>query len=167
MDVKSVFLNNELQEVYVSHPLGFVVAGEENKVLPLSKALYRLRQAPWAWYAKLDAALVALSIHRGELEHAVYMHGGGRSQLHRLIVGVYVITGSDKSELKQFKEETKSTFQMANLGLLRYYLRLEVSQGETGIWVSQREYARKILATTSMEGCNPSHTPMESQTEIE
>jgi hypothetical protein len=49
MDVKSAFLNEELQEeVYVTQPAGFVVKGAEHKVLKLNKALYGLRQAPRA-----------------------------------------------------------------------------------------------------------------------
>ncbi|KAF0889131.1 hypothetical protein E2562_022144, partial [Oryza meyeriana var. granulata] len=47
MDVKSAFLNGELiEEVYVRQPPGFTVAGHEDKVLRLDKALYGLRQAP-------------------------------------------------------------------------------------------------------------------------
>jgi hypothetical protein len=47
MDVKSVFLNGDLQEeVYVEQPMGFIVAGKEHKVLKLKKALYGLHQAP-------------------------------------------------------------------------------------------------------------------------
>ncbi|KAF0931465.1 hypothetical protein E2562_004588 [Oryza meyeriana var. granulata] len=50
MDVKSAFLNGELiEEVYVRQPPGFTVAGHEDKVLRLDKALYGLRQAPRAW----------------------------------------------------------------------------------------------------------------------
>ena len=49
MDVKSTFLNGELQEeVYVAQPAGFVFEGAEHKVLKLKKALYGLRQAPRA-----------------------------------------------------------------------------------------------------------------------
>jgi hypothetical protein len=77
-----------------------------------------------------------------------------------------VITGADDIELKQFKEEMQSTFQMVDLGLLQYYLRLEVSQGEGGITVSQRAYAVKILATAGMECCNPSHVPMENRLKL-
>jgi hypothetical protein len=49
LDVKSAFLNDDLEEeVYVTQPPGFERAGEEQKVLRLSKALYGLRQAPRA-----------------------------------------------------------------------------------------------------------------------
>ena len=34
-DVESSFLNDELEEVYVAQPAGFIVAGEEHKVLRL------------------------------------------------------------------------------------------------------------------------------------
>jgi hypothetical protein len=61
MDVKLAFLNGDLlEEVFVSQPLGFIIKGEEHKVLRLIKALYGLRQAPRAWYAKLDASLAEL-----------------------------------------------------------------------------------------------------------
>src|SRR5438128_7417642 len=86
MNVKSVFLNGDLQEeVYVIQPSGFVITGKEHKVLRLHKALYGLRQAPRAWNAKLYATLEALGFTRSESEHAVYARGQGSA---RLLVGV-------------------------------------------------------------------------------
>ena len=47
LDVKSTFLNDDLQEeVYVVQPEGFVIKAEEHKVYKLSKALDGLWQAP-------------------------------------------------------------------------------------------------------------------------
>jgi hypothetical protein len=110
-------------------PPSFIIAGEENRVLRLSKVLDVLCQAPHAWHGKLDASLVALSFQCSKSEHTMYMHSGGPC---RLIVGVYVdnliITGGDITELKQLKDRMKSTFQMANLNLQCYYLGLEVNQ---------------------------------------
>ena len=61
MDVKSAFLNGDLrEEVYVSHPLGFIVGNDDGKVLHLRKALYGLCQAPRAWNAKLDESMISL-----------------------------------------------------------------------------------------------------------
>ena len=120
MDVKSAFLNGVLQEeVYVEQPPSFVLRGQENKVLHLVKALYGLRQAKRAWYAKLDKSLLGLGFRRSASEHAVYLCGAGA---HRLVVGDYVddliITGSNQVDIDTFKDQMKATFKMSDLGLL-------------------------------------------------
>jgi hypothetical protein len=159
MDVKSAFLNGELQEeVFVKQPEGFIIEGHEHKVLRLAKALYGLRQTPRAWNAKLDQTLRALGFTNSNSEHAVYTRGHGSS---RLLVGVYVddliITGSDASEIATFKLQMQGQFKMSDLGLLSFYLGIEVLQREDSIHISQAGYARKVLDKAGMGGCNVSH----------
>ena len=56
MDVKSAFLNGIFQEeVYVEQLLGFESETLPQHVFKLNKALYRLKQAPRAWYEKLSS----------------------------------------------------------------------------------------------------------------
>ncbi|KAF8719973.1 hypothetical protein HU200_024743 [Digitaria exilis] len=119
MDVKSAFLNGDLlEEVYVKQPDGFVVKGQEEKVLRLDKALYGLRQAPRAWNTKLDQTLMDLKFQRCDSDHSVNARGQGS---HRLLVGVYVddlvITGNNNSEIVKFKLEMKAKFQMSDLAV--------------------------------------------------
>jgi hypothetical protein len=55
MDVKSAFLNGILEEeIYVEQPMGYVIKGDEEKVLKLKNALYGLKQAPSAWNSRID-----------------------------------------------------------------------------------------------------------------
>jgi hypothetical protein len=135
MDVKSAFLNGDLKdEVYVRQPAGFIIAGQEGKVLRLRKALYGLRQAPRAWNSKLDDTLKKMNFVQSEHEHAMYRRSHGDDIL---LVGVYVddlvITGSSLAAVEEFKEEMKRAFLMSDLGLLSFYLGIEVRQDAGGI----------------------------------
>jgi hypothetical protein len=54
MDMKSAFLNGVIQEeVFVRQPSGFENHKYPDRVYKLLKALYRLKQASRAWYARL------------------------------------------------------------------------------------------------------------------
>ena len=123
-------MNGDLaEEVYVTQPPGFSIPGREHEVLRLHKALYGLHQAPRAWNSKLDSTLATLGFTRCSEEHGVYVCSEGQ---RRLLLGVYVddliLTGADSKELTQFEEEMKNTFKMSDLGLLSYYLGIEVQQ---------------------------------------
>lgn len=105
LDVKSAFLNVDFQEsVFLTQLDGFVKKGEENFVYKLAKALYGLRQAPSAWYAKLSKYLEALGFVKCPYEHAVYTK---REENAVLVVGVYVddliITSTSTSMISNFK----------------------------------------------------------------
>lgn len=168
MDVKSAFLNGELQEeVYVQQPPGFVAAGHESKVLKLSKALYGLRQAPRAWNVKLDHSLQQMGFVRSDNEHGLYIRGFG---IARVVVGVYVddliITEANPAAIEAFKQEMKDTFRMSDLGLLSFYLGIEVKQGHNAITLGQSAYAKKLLEKAGMENCNSCSTPMEVRLQL-
>jgi hypothetical protein len=130
LDVKSAFLNGELQEeVFVQQPAGFVKTGEEHKVFRLHKALHGLHQAPRAWNAKLDETLIAFGFSRCPSEPAIYTR---RVDGKQVVIGVYVddlmITGASRGDIKQFKSEMAMVFHMSDLALLHYYLGIEVQQ---------------------------------------
>jgi hypothetical protein len=132
MDVKSAFLNGDLkEEVYVHQPPGFEIPSKEGKVLCLRKTLYGLRQAPRAWNAKLDSTLKRMGFGQSLHKATIYQRGNGGNAL---LVGVYVddlvITGTKDAEVAMFKEEMNATFQMSDLGLLSFYLGIEVHQGD-------------------------------------
>lgn len=79
-------------------------------------------------------------------------------------MGVYVddliITGSHVDKIREFKAQMMEMFNMSDLGLLSYYLGVEVEQSKTAITICQSSYARKIVEDFGMKGCNPRSTPM-------
>nr|GEV96841.1 retrovirus-related Pol polyprotein from transposon TNT 1-94 [Tanacetum cinerariifolium] len=68
MDVKTEFLNGSLkEEVYVAQPDGFVDPDHPEKVYHLKKALYRLKQAPKAWYDELSKFLTSKGFTKADM----------------------------------------------------------------------------------------------------
>jgi hypothetical protein len=55
-----------------------------------------------------------------------------------------VISGSKRDEINQFKTEMKNSFRMSDLGLLSYYLGIEVRQNESGMTLAQTAYAKSV-----------------------
>ncbi|GJV43943.1 retrovirus-related pol polyprotein from transposon TNT 1-94 [Tanacetum coccineum] len=69
MDVKTAFLNGDLQEdVFVSQPEGFEDPDYPTHVYRLKKALYGLKQAPRAWYDTLSKFLMANKFVKGAVD---------------------------------------------------------------------------------------------------
>jgi hypothetical protein len=136
LDVKSAFLNDELEEVvFVRQPPGFFIPGQEHMVLRLKKALYTRR-----------------------------------SRRGLLIVGVYVddliVTGESEDDAAEFKREMMKKFKMSDLGLLSYYLGVEVEQQANFITMRQSSYARKLVERGGLSGCKPCQTPMEEKLKL-
>ncbi|KAG8501219.1 hypothetical protein CXB51_003321 [Gossypium anomalum] len=163
LDVKFAFLNGFLEEeIYIDQPQGFVVSGKEQMVYRLKKALYGLKQAPRAWYARIDTYLVSLGFNRSASEPTLYVKKNEAKI--QLIVSLYVddllVTGGDQHMLAVFRAKMKDMFEMSNLGLMTYFLGMEVQQAHSEIFLGQKTFAAKILSKLSMENCKTTSTPM-------
>ena len=145
MDVKSTFLNGELEEeVYIEQPRGFPLSEHGDFVCRLKKALYGLKQAPRAWYSRLDKYLQQQGFIRGNVDNNLYIKMDKNSMI---IIEVYVddiIFGSDDDRLsQQFAKDMQSEFEMSLLGELDFFLGLQISQLNDGIFISQSKYIKK------------------------
>ena len=80
-----------------------------------------------------------------------------------LIVVLYVddliFTGNNKALIGEFKEAMKNEFEMTDLGLLKYFLGIEVKQMHDGIFISQEKYAGQILERFKIQNSKATPTP--------
>ncbi|GJU84051.1 retrovirus-related pol polyprotein from transposon TNT 1-94 [Tanacetum coccineum] len=162
MDVKTAFLNGDLQEeVFVSQPEGFEDQENPTHVYRLKKALYGLKQAPRAWYDTLSKFLMANNFFKGAVDPTLFIRKSGK---HILLVQIYVddiiFASTDHNACNIFSKEMSSKFQMSMMGQMSFFLGLQVSQSPGGIFINQAKYALETLKKYGMDLSDPVDTPM-------
>ncbi|ESR62166.1 hypothetical protein CICLE_v10018259mg, partial [Citrus x clementina] len=129
LDVKSAFLNGEIEEeVYVEQPKRYEVKAEENKVYRLRKALYGLKQAPRAWNSRIDRYFIKNGFDRSSSKPSLYVKKEGTDFL---IVCLYVddliYCGTNLKMVEEFKKSMLDEFEMTDLGLMKQLQILDLS----------------------------------------
>jgi hypothetical protein len=161
MDVKTAFLNGIIEEeVYIENPEGFEIFSNESYVCRLKRVFYGLKQAPRAWYTRIDNYFTGLGFTKSEADANLYqIVVEGKILIIVLYVDDLILTG-DEQLVHSCKEDVAKEFEMKDMGLLHYFLGLEIWQQDGEIFVSQGKYAREILGKFHMEGCKPMDTPL-------
>ena len=73
MNVKTAFLNGTIKEkVYIEQPEGFETFDRESHVCQLKRALNGLKQAPHAWYIRIDNYFNGLGFTKSEANANLY-----------------------------------------------------------------------------------------------
>nr|GEW55490.1 hypothetical protein [Tanacetum cinerariifolium] len=92
IDVKTAFLNDELkEEVYVCQLEGFVDPNYPTHVYRLKKALYRLKQAPRAWYDTLLRFLLDNKFSKDAFDPTLFTgKTGKRLQVSQSLGGIFI-----------------------------------------------------------------------------
>lgn len=162
MDVHNAFLHGDLhEEVFMKLPPGFRVT-EPGKVCRLRKSLYGLKQAPRCWFAKLSAALKAYGFQQSYSDYSLLILRQGTVQLSVLVyVDDLIVSGNDVISIQKFKTYLSQCFHMKDLGVLKYFLGIEVARGPNGFVLSQRKYALDIITEVGLLGSRPAATPLE------
>jgi hypothetical protein len=161
MDIKTTFLNGAIEEeVYIEQPQGFEVHSRDTHVCILKKALYGLKQAPRAWYARMDSYLTRLGFSKSHADPNLYYKVVNNAPVILLLyVDDLFITGEESLIIK-CKKDLASEFDMKYLGLMHYYLGLEVWQKCGEVFLGQGKYAIEILQKFGMMDCKSMDTPM-------
>lgn len=127
MDVKSTFLNEHLEEeVYIDQPEWFTLSIDKEYVCRLKKYLYGLKQAPGALYSWLDKYLQEQGFKIGVVDKNLYYKIENDDQL------IVVV----RRMCQDFSMKIQKEFEMSMLGELSFFLGLQVSQFDKGIFIS-------------------------------
>ena len=147
--------------MYMEQPQGFVSQEEIGKVCRLRKSLYGLKQSPRAWFGKFSQAVEEFDMQKSKSDHSIF-YRNSNSGIILLVVYVddSIITRSDSKGISFLKSFLQSQFHTKDLGMLRYFLGIEVMRRKRGIFLSQRKYVFDLLSETRKLRVKPCSFPM-------
>jgi hypothetical protein len=167
MDMKTVFLNAVIEEeVYIEQPQVFEFEDRKSHVCRLNKALYRLKQAPRAWYGHIDSFLASLGFTKSKADSNLYFKIMKNELVILLLYVDDLFLTGEKNLINECKTRLSSEFEMKDLGLMHYLLGLEVWQSPERIFLNQGKYTVEILKRFDMLECKPMNTPMEAKLKL-
>ncbi|KAI3524143.1 hypothetical protein L1887_02795 [Cichorium endivia] len=138
MDVRSTFLNAELEEtVYIEQPPGFVNEKLPDHCYAPDKAVYGLKQAPKAWYETLTRFLKQSKFKQGSVDPTFF-----------------------RKKEAEFRKLMETKFEMSLMGKINFFLGLNIRQSSEGIFINQEDFTKTLLAKFGMVGDLKVKVPM-------
>jgi hypothetical protein len=166
LDVKTAFLHGDLEEdIYMTQPDGFKVAGKENLVCKLNRSLYGLKQSPRQWYKRFDQFMMRQKYTRSQFDHCVYFRKlqDGTFIYLLLYVDDMLIACKSIVEIDRLKTQLKNEFEMKDLGEAKKILGMEITRERARgiVCLTQKQYLKKVLKRFGMDqNTKPTTTPL-------
>lgn len=162
LDAKNAFLHGFLEEhIFMQQLQGFVDLAFPKHVCRLRKAIYGLRQAPRAWYARFSTFLLSKGFRQCHTDNSLFVrHLAHTITILLLYVDDILITGNDVGYTNDLLQTLHFEFDMRHLGELKHFLGIEVTRYSTGMRLSQETYAKQLLQKAGMIGCKPCDSPI-------
>ena len=163
LDVKTAFLNGDLEEeIFVEQPPGFVTGGRAN-VCRLRKSLYGLRQASRTWHKKLHEQLVAMGFKESDADPSLYVRDVDGDVVHVLVyVDDLLIASYGVAKVLEVKSAIMQVFDCHDMGEADLFLGLAIQRDRESrtITVSQRRMIEEVVAEYGMSKSRPKAVPM-------
>jgi hypothetical protein len=154
-DIRTAFLNGELQEeVFIRQPAGAAL-GREGQVLRLHRALYGLRQAGRAWNQRLEAALRDKGFVQSDSDPSLWILYGERGAIMAMFyVDDGLVAARTSEEADGLVDLIGSMFKIRKLGEPVDFLGIRIVRDRAArtITIDQEDKAHQLAASVGVAG---------------
>ena len=145
---------------------GFEVEDRVTHVCKLKKALYGLKQGPRAWYGRIDSFLTSLGFTKSKADPNLYLKVMDDEHVILLLYVDDLFLTRNEKHITESKKKLVEEFDMKDIGLMHYFLGLEMWQCPEGIFLNQGKYVVEILKRFDMLDCKSMTTPMDTNLKL-
>ncbi|KAE8672007.1 macrophage erythroblast attacher-like isoform X1 [Hibiscus syriacus] len=136
----------------------------DDQVERLNKSLYGLKQASMCWYKRFDFFIMCLGYNRLNAYPCAYFKRSGDNNFVILLLYVddILVAGPNKDYIEELKAQLAREFEMKDLGSANKIIGMQIHRDKSNrkIWLSQKNYVKKILSRFNMQDCKPIPTPL-------
>ncbi|XP_019244384.1 PREDICTED: uncharacterized protein LOC109224252 [Nicotiana attenuata] len=161
LDVNNAFLHGDLdEEVYMKLPPGL---SAESVASSSQSSNLAFRQ----WYAKISHALCSRGNFHSLNDYSLFIRrSGGSTVLLAVYVDDIILTGDDLEEISALKLFLDNQFKIKDLGVLNYFLGIEVAYLPSGILLHQRTFIRDLLHDCNCDMLSHVTCPMDLNSKL-
>ena len=122
----------------MEQPEGFKIKGQEQKVLRLHHALYRLKQAALSWWKELAGSMKKLGFKCLASDAGLFVY---KTKTDLIVAVVYVddatFFGKNKTLVMKKKQKFMDTWECHDLGKVQEFLRMLIKRKGNKIYLDQ------------------------------
>jgi hypothetical protein len=169
LDIKTAFLNGELEEdVYVQQPPGYE-QGDSNVACHLKRALYGLRQAPRTWNKRLTKELEGLAFTQSDADPSLFIYAGKDGPVYILVyVDDLLIAAKDINTVAHVKSMLMTAFEARDLGDATYFLGMTISRDRSSrtIKLGQERMTTDLVSKYEGSDVKPKGVPLSASVRL-
>lgn len=161
LDVNSAFLHGDLiGDVYMIPSEGYYEMFGNN-VCQLKKSIYGLKQASRQWNEKVKNTLINYGFVQSLHDYSLFTLTADKIFLVLLVyVDDIIITGNYVTSVNNVKKYLDDKFKIKDLGVLQYFLGIEVIRNKNDMCLCQGKYVIDLLSFYDLLACKASIIPM-------
>ena len=125
-----------------------------------------MKQTLRTWYDRMDNFMMSLGFTKSKEDSKLYFKvEDGRPMILVLYVDDLFLKGEEELIIDA-KRSISTEFEMKDLGMMHYFLCMEVCQSVNGIFLGQGKYEVNILKRFRMLGCKEIAMPIPSNLKL-
>ena len=167
MDVANAYLNSPLrEELYMQQPGNFV-SRNKNQVCKLEKAIYGLKQSAMCWNESFSSTLKNLGFVQSKNDNCVFTYFSDNILcILALYVDDLMIMSNSVDFLKSVKTKLQTSYKMKDLGAVKQFLGVNITQSDGKIVLDQSHYTQKLLEKFGFSDAKSISTPVDNSLKL-
>uniref|UniRef100_A0AAV1U9J1 Reverse transcriptase Ty1/copia-type domain-containing protein n=1 Tax=Peronospora matthiolae TaxID=2874970 RepID=A0AAV1U9J1_9STRA len=163
--VKTAFLNGDLDvDSYMEQLDGYIDEDHEHFVCKLQRSLYGLKESPRMWNKTIDKFMIKIGFKKCESDCCICIKRGEQRMIFvALCIDDLIIASNSNKILREAKSALSERFEMTYMGMLKFFLGIEIERDDLGgkLSLRQNKFSKDILEKFGMLNSNSVGSPQD------